>query len=196
MIQTPLNKSRNDKFILIMEIPLALKRSYDQVTQENFKIDPLQLSIYGSPVPSINIPAIDMPFGGQVYKTSSFSRPAYDPLNIKFVIDNGYKNYWVIWSWLNLLNDYKKSTSEPQTVPKNQVEIKNPMSEYTSTFTIFGLDEYNNKIISFKYNHVFPTSLSEISYSNQDPNEITSSATFVFNQLEVNLEKDVNRVIC
>jgi hypothetical protein len=196
MIQTPLNKSRNDKFILIMELPLALKRTYNQTTQENFKIDPLQLSIYGSPVPSINVPAIDMPFGGQVYKTSSFSRPAYDPLNIKFVIDNGYKNYWVIWNWLNLLNDYKKSTAEPQTIPKGQNEIKNPMSDFTSTFTIFGLDEYNNKIISFKYSHVFPTSLTEISYSNQDPNEISSSATFVFNQLEVNLEKDVNRVIC
>lgn len=179
-----------------MELPIALKRSYNQVTQENFKIDPLQLSIYGSPVPQISIPAIDMPFGGQVYKTSSFSRPAYDPLNVKFVIDNGYKNYWVIWSWLNLLNDYKKSTAEPHTVPKNQAEIKNPMSDYTSTFTIFGLDEYNNKIISFKYSHVFPTQLMEISYSNQDPSEITSSATFVFNQLEVNLEKDVNRVIC
>ena len=196
MIQTPLNKSRKDKYILILDLPIALKNKFNKSTQENFKIDPLQLSIYGSPVPSVNIPAIDMGFGGQVYKTSTFSRPAYDPLTINFVIDNGYKNYWTIWSWLNLLNDFKKSTATPHTLGENSIQVKNPMSDYTSTFTIYGMDEYNNKIISFKYTNAFPTQLSEISFSNQDPTEINSSAVFVFNQLQVDLEKDVNRVIC
>ena len=196
MIQTPLNKSRKDKFILILDLPLALKKKFDKTTQENFKIDPLQLSIYGSPVPQINIPAIDMPFGGQVYKTSSFSRPAYDPLTINFVIDNGYKNYWIIWSWLNLLNDFKKSTTTAHTIGENSNQIKNPMSEYTSNFTIYAMDEYNNKIVSFKYTSCFPTQLSEIGFSNQDPSETISNATFVFNQLHVELEKDVNKIVC
>lgn len=195
MIQTPLNKSRSDKFILILELPLALKRTFDRVQEENFKVSPLQLSIYGSPVPSVNVPAIDMPYSGQVYKTSSFSRPAYDPLPVKFVIDNGYKNYWVIWNWLNLLNDYKKSTSTAHTM-NNTNTIENSMKDFTSTFSIFGLDEYNNKIISFNYKHAFPIGLSEINFSNQDPNEINSVATFVFNQLEVNLERDINKVVC
>jgi hypothetical protein len=196
MIQTPLNKSRSDKFIMILDLPVVLKKKLNPATDENFKIDPLQLSIYGSPVPQITIPAIDMGFGGQVYKTSSFSRPAYEPLNIRFIIDNGYKNYWTIWSWMNLLNDFKTSTSTAHNKKLNELELKNPMHEYTSTFTIYGIDEYNNKIISFKYNHAFPTSLSEIAFSNQTPDEINSSATFVFNQLEVKLERDVNKVNC
>jgi len=196
MIQTPLNKSRSDKFILILDLPLVLKNTFSHVLEENFKIDPLQLSVYGSPVPQINIPAVDVPYGGQVYKSSSFSRPAYDPLSIKFVIDNGYKNYWVLWNWLNLLNDYKESTSKAQTVENNSNVLKNPMRDYTSSFNIYGMDEYNNKLISFKYTHAFPTQLSEINFSNQDPNEISSTVTFVFNRLEVDLEKNVNNVNC
>jgi hypothetical protein len=196
MNQAPLNKSRSDKFILILDIPTALKKKLNAVNGENFKIDPLQLSIYGSPVPAINIPAIDVSFGSQIYKTSSFSRPAYEPLTVRFSIDNGYKNYWMIWNWLNLLNDYKNSTSAAHNFPQNKVGIENPMSEYTSIFTIYGLDEYNNKIISFKYKYAFPTALSEINYTNQEPVEINSTVTFVFNQLEVNLEKDINKITC
>jgi hypothetical protein len=197
MIQTPLNRSRSDKFILILDLPTALKRKPDNVMEDNFKIDPIQLSIFGSPVPPITVPAIDVAYGGQVYKTSSFSRPAYDPLSLKFLIDNGYKNYWTLWNWINLLNDYKKSTAEAQTVesPVGGM-LKHKMTDYTSTFTIYGLDEYNNKIISFKYTHAFPTSLSEIGFSDQEPTEINSTVTFVFNQLEVNLEKNVNDASC
>lgn len=196
MIQTPLNKSRSDKFILILDLPLALKNTFNHVLEDNFKIEPLQLSIYGSPVPPINVPAIDVAYGGQVYKTSTFSRPAYEPLSVKFVIDNGYKNYWLLWNWLNLLNDYKKSTSDAHTLESRSVEITNPMKNYTSSFTIYGMDEYNNKLISFKYTQAFPTQLSEINFSNQDSNEINSNVTFVFNRLEVNLEKNVDKVNC
>ena len=195
MIQTPLNRSRSDKFILILDIPIALRKMVDPIIQDNFKIEPLEISIYGSPVPNISVPAIDVAYGGQVYKTSSFSRPAYNPLTVKFLIDNGYKNYWTIWNWLNLLNDYKTSTSTAHE-SNSDGKVKNPMFNYTSTFTIYGLDEFNNKIISFKYTQVLPTDLSEISFSSQEPNEINATATFVFNQLEVNLEKDVNKVTC
>ena len=197
MYQTPLNRSRSDKFQLILDLPLALKRLYNTETGDNYKVDPIQFSVYGSPVPSINVPAIDVPFGGQVYKTSSFSRPAYEPLQIKFLIDNGYKNYWTLWNWLNILNDYKKSTSNAVTlVDENSRNFTNPMHEYTSKFTIFGLDEFNKQIISFEYTHALPTSLSEISYSSQEPNEINSTVTFVFGQLNVNLVKDVDQVNC
>jgi hypothetical protein len=197
MIQTPLNRSRSDKFTLILDLPIALKSKTDHVLEDNFKIDPIQLSIFGSPVPPISVPAIDVAYSGQVYKTSSFSRPAYDPLALKFLIDNGYKNYWTLWNWINLLNDYKKSTTDAQTVDSpNGGLLKHKMSDYTSTFTIYGLDEYNNKIISFKYTHAFPTSLSEIGFSDQEPNEINSTVTFVFNQLEVNLEKNVDNASC
>jgi hypothetical protein len=201
MLQTALNRSRNDKFILVLEIPSALKGVYNSALNDNLKVNSLQFSVIGAPTPSIAVPEIDVPYSGQVYKTSSFARKAYNPLTVKFLIDNGFQNYYTIWSWLNLLNDYKKSTSE--AVTSNQfsnnpelTRLANPMSHYTSKFSVYGLDEYNNKIIAFNYNHAFPTTLSEINFSSQDPTEISSSVTFVFNQLEVNLLSNVNKVNC
>lgn len=198
MLQPALNRSRNDKFVLVLDLPIAMKKLYDNTVDKFFNIDPLQLSVYGSPVPQISIPAISVPFGGQVHKISSMSRPEYNPLTIKFLVDNGYKNYWIIWNWMNLFNDAKTSSSEITkgiNLLSNQTKdpvVDNPVKEYTSTFSIYGLDEYNNKIIAFEYNNAFPTNLGEINFSNQDPSEINCSVTFAFNQLKVNLVKNVD----
>jgi hypothetical protein len=202
MLQPPLNRSRNDKFILVLDIPKALKNTFSQGFGDYFNVEPLQISIFGSPVPSISVPSIRMPFGGQSYQTSSFSRPEYTPLSIKFLVDNNYKNYWLLWSWLNLLNDAKKSTSDANasitelTNPSKDAVLKNPMTDYASRFWIYGLDEFNKRIISFEYTHSFPTSLSELNYSNQDPSEISCTVSFVFNQLQVELLNDLNKAIC
>jgi hypothetical protein len=201
MNQAILNRSRNDKFAMVLDLPKALKSSFDNVTFENYSINPLQFSIYGSPVPSIKVPEIVLPYGGQTYRTSSNARPGYDPLTIKFLVDNGYKNYWLIWNWINLFNDSKTSQS-PINIAQNPpingdtAHIINSMNDYRSRFSIFALDEFNNKTVSFTYTDAFPVALGEINFSNQDPTEINCSVTFAFNQLHVDLIKDVNKVSC
>ena len=202
MNQASLNRSRNDKFIMVLDLPKAMKDQYDHVLGQNYKIDPLQFSIYGSPVPQISVPDISVPFGGQVHKISSNSRPAYNPLSINFLVDNGYKNYWILWKWMNLFNDSKKSSSDIATarntpIQPNQLPIlTNPVHQYTSEFSIVSLDEYNNKIVSFTYSNAFPTTLGEINFSNQDPSEINCTVTFSFNQLDVSLLADVSSLAC
>ena len=202
MLQPPLNRSRNDKFILVLDIPKALKNTFTQGFGDYFNADPLQISIFGSPVPSISVPSIKVPYGGQSYQTSSFSRPEYGQLNVKFLVDNNYKNYWILWSWLNLLNDAKKSTSEAHSAItelnsfNKESVLKNPMTDYSTRFWIYGIDEYNKRIISFEYTNAFPTNLSELNYSNQDPTEINCNVSFVFNQLHVDLLNDLNKAVC
>jgi hypothetical protein len=202
MYQVALNRSRTDKFIIVLDVPKAIREKNDNFFSEENKIDSFQFSVFGSPVPDIKIPAMEIPYGGQVYKASSISRPAYNDLNIKFLIDNGYKNYWLLWKWLNLFNDFKKGgteLTEVMNVPiinDEKLILKNPMSDFTSKFSIFGMDEYNNKIISFNYTDAFPISLSEINYNNQDPSEITCNVSFAFNQLHVKLLKDINITDC
>ena len=202
MNQTVLNRSRNDKFIMVLDLPFAMKSITDTVLGTNFSVNPLQFSMYGSPVPQITVPDINLPFGGQVHKISSNSRPAYNPLTIKFLVDNGYKNYWILWNWLNLFNDSKTSSSniaETYNTPiyDNKLPVlKNAVNKYTSQFSIFSLDEFNNKIVSFTYTNAFPTSLGEINFSNQDASEINCTVTFAFNQLNVDLLKNVDQVTC
>lgn len=199
MNQSILNKTRNDKFLMVLDIPKYLKQTYDVELKRKYNADQIQFTTYGSPIPSVSVPSIDVPFDNQVYKASSLSRPAYQPLNVKFFIDNGYKNYWVIWKWLNLFNDAKTSKSEVHMEYMNNnknAKLENPMQELVSTFSIFALDEYNNKIVQFKYNHVFPVSLSEINFSHQDPSEISCTASFAFNQMTVELLKNVDEENC
>jgi hypothetical protein len=198
MNQVVLNTSRNDKFLFVLDLPKALKNVTDSVLNSSYNADSIQFKTYGSPVPQISVPSIKVPYAGQNYNTSSITRPAYDPLKVNFLLDNGYQNYWILWNWLNLFNDSKDSTTDLTTVVGKIGDhyITNPMSDYTSNFTIYGLDEYNNKIISFTYKSAFITNLSEISFSHQDPKEIICSATFVFNQLYVDLLKDVNVSSC
>jgi hypothetical protein len=184
---------------MVLDIPKYLKQTYDVELKRKYNADQIQFTTYGSPIPSVSVPSIDVPFDNQVYKASSLSRPAYQPLNVKFFIDNGYKNYWVIWKWLNLFNDAKTSKSEVHMEYMNNnknAKLENPMQELVSTFSIFALDEYNNKIVQFKYNHVFPVSLSEINFSHQDPSEISCTASFAFNQMNVELLKNVDEENC
>lgn len=197
--QSVLNRSRNDKFLFVMDIPLAMKKMTDLVLQEDYHPNTVQFTTFGSPVPKISIPSIAVPFGGQVYNASSISRPAYEPLSLKFLIDNGYKNYWILWQWLNLFNDNDTSTTkitEPQGYYKDTLYLKNPMSDFTSKFSLFGLDEYNNKIIEFIYTDCFIKELTPIDYTFQGGSEIVCTATFSFNKLKVNLLKDIDVSSC
>ena len=114
-------------------------------------------------------------------------------------MDSGYQNYWTLWNWLNLFNNNELSNSdinEPETFPwSSNYLTKNPFSNYVTDFALFALDEYNNKIVEFKYSGSFITSLSEISYSHQDENIISCTASFAYNQMIVKLLSDINRGI-
>ena len=73
--QSVLNKSRGDKFIMVLNLPQAL-RGLKSSTRSNTKVDfdTLQFTIKGSPVPDIIVPAVFLPYGGQEIKLSSHSR--------------------------------------------------------------------------------------------------------------------------
>ena len=197
MQQPVLNRSRSDKFAFVLDLPKALKDQVNSVLDIT-NADPVQFTTFGSPVPAVSVPDINLAYAGQSYHTSSNSRPAYPPLNIKFLVDNGYQNYWILWKWLNLFNDASDSVTNinAATVSNDNIRLSNPLSDYSSTFSLFALDEYNNKIIEFKYTSAFITGLSPIEFSFQNPDQIVCNATFVFNQLKVDLITDINVSAC
>lgn len=196
MEQSTLNKSRNDKFIFFFSLPTAIKKLKDPILKKDFNEDKIELTVFGTSVPDITIPSITLGYGGQSYKTSSFSRPDYPPLDLKFFIDNGYHNYYILWKWLNAFNDSKYSTSDVSTAPQvpydSSFELDNHFSDYTTELTTLILDEYNNRIMKVRYEGAFITSLGGITYSHQDGVEIISNATFGYNQLHLEMEHNVN----
>jgi hypothetical protein len=199
MKQTIFNKARRDKFIVVFDIPKALKDK-STLVQKNlcgedsmsvFNPDSIQFSIFGTPVPTIKIDPIDVSYAGQIHRQTSYSRPTYSPLTLGMSINNNYTNYWLLWAWLNLWNDTKTSIFDGSLNTSRYINpIDNPdtsVLDYVTTFKIYGLDEYNNKLICFTYTNIVLVELSEIEFSYRNSEEIGCTASFVFDQLHVDL---------
>lgn len=191
MDQSIYNKARRDKFAMVFDIPVALRRKALEVQKsgcnvnlEAFAANSIQFSLYGTPVPRVSIREVDLPYIGQVHRQTSYARPTYAPLTIGMTIDNQFTNYWLLWTWLNLWNDTRTAQFDPAIMGNT---TSTSIVDYVTSLTIYGLDEYNNKVISFKYKSVIITDLSEIEFSFRNTEEIGCTATFVFDQLYVDL---------
>lgn len=185
--QSPLNRASKDKFILLLELPYILRKHY--INDDLLNIKNLQMSVHGSVVPAVTVPSIQVPFAGQTTNVSSHSRPNYNPLNVNFIVDNDFKNYYVLWKWLTLLNENRESTYGGTSLDeRSAVDIitSGTEHEYQVTFSLYSLDEYNKPIIEFKYHNAFITSLGSIDYSYREGSLIESTAEFSFGQMSMN----------
>jgi hypothetical protein len=196
MNQSILNKTRNDKFLFLFGLPPALTKTRDTILKDDLHDDKIELSVYGLSTPAVNVPSVTLGYGGQTYKTSSFSRPDYSPLEVRFFLDNGYQNYYILSKWLNMFNDAKESTSDVLMAhsipPEEGFPMQNPFTDYTTNISLVALDEYNNKLMTFHYTEAFITSLGNINYSHQEGVEITCTASFAYNQFHTTLENNIN----
>ncbi len=191
MEQTIFNKARRDKFIAVLDIPIALKQRANLLyktsgCENDFKTlnaNSLQFSVYGTPVPTVTVEDISVAYTGQVHKTTSFNRPTYTPLTLGCAIDNRFYNYWLLWNWLDLYNETNYGYFDAAV----NTGASQGLQDYTTSFAIFGLDEYDNKVVKFTYKNVLITKLSEIEFSYRNPEEIGCTASFVFDQMKVDL---------
>ena len=147
----------------------------------------LQFSVFGSVIPEISVPEVTAGYSGQTYKLSSHSRPPYNNITVNFTVDNRFNNYWVIYKWLNILNNEKESfynTDDPVTIPTNYTKLPVDLqpSQYQTDLTIFGKDEFDVNVIKFTYTKAFPVLLNGIDYNYREAGEIESSFSFAFSQ--------------
>jgi hypothetical protein len=186
--QSVLNRSGKDKFLLVLNLPHILRKQSD--ANSLIDITPLQISVYGSVVPSIQVPPVELRFGGQSYNVSSYSRPNYPPLNVNFIIDNKFKNYWLLWKWLTILNEPRSSfyngTPDGYELKANKIERGN-LTEYQANLSLIGLNEYNQSSIEFIYYNAFITTLGGINYNYRDPEILESAVEFQYSQFDIKL---------
>jgi hypothetical protein len=196
MIQTPipqsqLNKSRFDKFLLILNLPPILRNSntnnLNVRTKELVQKESIQFSVYGSVIPTVSVPEVEAPYAGGTYKLSSNSRPPYDNITVNFTIDNKFNNYWVIYKWLDVMSDdvgiiYNATEVTDTGRETYKLNPKLQPQAYQTDFTLYGKDEFDNNIVKFTYTKAFPISLGSIDYNYREPGEIETSFTFAFSQ--------------
>jgi hypothetical protein len=182
--QSSLNKSRADKFRLVFQVPAALRKINKRQERSNDSIieNSLQFAIYGSIVPPISVPAIQIRYAGSTLYNSSHSKEPFPPVTVSFTIDNEYNNYWVIYKWLDLLHNEKTGLFDQNSLTDDGI-----FNDYQTDISIFGLDEFDNQRIEFKYVKAFPTTLGDITYNYREGGEIESSFTFVYSQLHTEL---------
>ena len=156
--QSPFNLARKDKFLLVLDIPPALKKITSKFIRNNINIlpDTMQFSVAGTVVPEISIPAVQNRYAGQTQTVTSHARDPYPPVTVEFIVDNRFNNYWVIYTWLNLLNDDKSNIYDSMGLTTPTESLDNPSArgsynQYKTTISVFGLDEYNKRVVEFKY---------------------------------------------
>lgn len=198
--QSQLNKSRLDKFLMVLNLPLPLrgisKELLSSRNNNNILEDSLQFSVYGAVVPQIRTNIEELYYGGQTLKVANHTRPPYDNVTVNFTVDNQFNNYWLLYKWLDLINDEKNSVfdskdlSNTPDIPlalQNKKRASNTMDLYTTNFTLYGKDEFDQNIIKFNYSKAFPVNLGSIDYNYRDPGEVETTLEFAFSQFTVEL---------
>ena len=182
--QSFLNKSRSDKFKLVFSLPPALRKINSKTDRQTFNVneDAFQFSVYGAVVPELDVPALQIRYGGSNLYNSTHAREPYPPVTIDFTIDNGFNNYWVLYKWLDLMHDEKEGLYDASDLVSDE-DFKN----YQTDMTLYGLDEFNNERIQFTYTKAFPVTIGSINYNYRTAEEITSSMTFVYSQIHTKL---------
>lgn len=182
--QSFLNKSRTDKFKLVFSLPPALRKIDSKTDRQTYNVneDAFQFSVYGAVVPELDVPALQIRYGGSNLYNSTHAREPYPPVTVDFTIDNGFNNYWVLYKWLDLMHDEKEGLYDASDLVSDE-DFKN----YQTDMTLYGLDEFNNERIQFTYTKAFPVTIGSIDYNYRTAEEITSSMTFVYSQIHTKL---------
>ena len=153
--QSPFNKERKDKFVLVIPTPKVLRDDVSKTARQNKFVNPdtIQISIFGSVIPEVSVPEIETRYSGQNLHITSHNRPTSPPIDVNFTIDNRFSNYWFIYSWLNKMQDDYAGYFDANKELKKGAVVEDL---YMANFTIYGLDEYNKKVVQFDFSKGFP----------------------------------------
>lgn len=185
VIQSPLNKTLQDKFLFVMNLPDCLKdirtKYIKDISQIGIGKNAIAWSLTSVQIPRNSIKAQSMAYAGGHHYISSHTKTPYDTLKIQFKIDNKYANYFTIYEWMNLIYHEKQGYFNAEKLAGDKIGSQT----YATTLSVIGTDEYDKPIIQWTFTHAFPTELPSIKLDYQNTGEITCSCEFVFSQMYV-----------
>ena len=182
--------------------PTAL--DYSSPTQFRFLINQLPKVQYFTT--EANIPGISM--GDGVMNTPLKDIPllgdklTYEDLSISFIVDENLENYIEMHTWLTSIgfpkdrkqfSDFRSTTSNVKTSTRGEskdigkVGATTPEISMTSDAVLTILTNKNNPVVECRFADVFPTSLSGLTYSqNQtDVEYLTAEVNFKYQIYEI-----------
>ena len=182
--------------------PTAL--DYSSPTQFRFLINQLPKVQYFTT--EANIPGITLDEAelGSPLKNIPLlgSKLDYEDLTITFIVDENLENYLEMHTWLTGIGfpkdrkqfrDFRSTTSNIKTSTRGEskdigdVKASTPEISMTSDAVLTILTNKNNPVVECRFANVFPTSLSGLTYSqNQtDVEYLTAAVTFKYTIYEI-----------
>jgi hypothetical protein len=185
VIQSPLNKTLEDKFLFVMNLPDCLKnvqsKYIKELSQAGIGKNAVAWSLTNVTIPRESIKAESMPYAGGHHYVSSHVKTPYDPLKIEFKIDNKYANYFTMYEWMNLIYHEKAGHFDAENLADGVIGSQ----VYATNLSVVGTDEYDKPIIQWTFTNAFPTEIPSIKLDYQNTGEITCSCEFVFSQMYI-----------
>ena len=177
--ESELNRARTNKFNLVIDLPKCFSHLETSSASSNglLNLSKLQINVWGTVVPSISVPSIEVPVLGGVIKASGHAKPAYDPVTVDFTVDHNYENYHVIYRWLDIMSDDRSAMYDAKNLTRTD---KSTMKHYSTIWTLYALDEYNKSVAKWEYWGAYPVQLGQIQLSKRDPSDLESQLTFDF----------------
>ena len=180
------------------------KLDYSSPTQFRFLINQLPKVQYFTT--EANIPGITL--GEGTFATPLKDLPllgdklTYDDLTITFIVDENLENYIEMHTWLTSIGfpkdrsqfkDFRSTTSNMSTTTRGEskdigdVRATTPELAMTSDSVMTILTNKNNPVVECRFKDVFPTSLSGLTYSqNQtDVEYLTAEVNFKYQIYEI-----------
>lgn len=189
--QSTLNRASIDKFLLVLDLPKVLRDLAE--SDSLIDINALQMSVWGAVIPDVIVPHTEVTYSGQTLNVASHTRPNYTPLTLDFIVDNDFKNYYVLWKWLSILNSPRESLYQGK--PRGVTPVNSNDIEYQTTFSILALNEYNEAIMKFTYYNAFIVKLGGIKFSYREGNIIETTVDFQYNQFDLSKPKEFDNLI-
>lgn len=139
-------------------------------------------------IPSVSIGSIPIAHG---IATVPFpgSRLTFDPLTIRFKVDENLRNYIEILNWLRGLG-HPNSLEETRQLSAQSPQFSRigTAASYVSDATLAILSSHKNPTHMVNFKDVFPTQLSEITFTSSDSDVNYIDATVIFSYLNFDIE--------
>lgn len=181
VVQSPLNKSIKDRFLLVLKLPDALQNklsAYVKGNRENGIVkESLQWSVKRVNVPKDAIKTQAIPYAGGNMYISTHTKDAYDMITFNLKVDNKFKNYLTAYEWMNLIQNEYEAIYDAAHLTENLSAM-----EYATNLKLIALDEYNNHLVSWTFTHAFPVEISELELDYESTDEMDLNITFAFSQ--------------
>lgn len=139
------------------------------------KIPKTRYNCVGATLPSINFSEATFNTPLAVEALLPGDKITFDPLTVRFIVDEDMKNYQEIYDWIMRLGpgidtaDYKSLTNSQQTVTGG-FSSADFQQMYSDCMLIINTSS-NNANLEFQFQDAFPTSLGSIEFAS-DANEV------------------------